>query len=784
MDRKPVRVLHVVPVLGRGQTVGGAIRAVVDFICEQQASQNVEPRLCVLGPEDPDWAHYGLSERPVFLGFPGAVTSIGESWRCIRKLRTLLRDSKPDIVHSHLWLADLFTAAAVRGLDVRHVVHVHDTRPWLVDEAFLRRVRRNLTRSLLRASRATFIACSEGARTYTAENLPVAAERIHVIPYGLEKSWFASTPPARNSTGCAFVIGAAGRLQPEKGHEYLIRAVEQLQQRGVTCELRIAGGGSRVEELTALTRLLGVESQVKFLGYVVNMRAFYDDIDVFALPSLSTEGLPISILEAMALGKAIVASNIIGPPEEIADKISGLLVPPTDVTALADAIEHLCRNPDTREQMGRKAAERAKNFHVAGAAESIERYYHDLLAQPQRPWSPAPQRPKRFVINGLPLLPPSDTRPGVLHVVQGLGLDGAVYGAARLALTMTRYMQASGPYRADLCVLTGNDPYWSAYGLATPPHFLHVPHVQRNPFRLIASARRLRTLLLANNASIVHSHTWPVSLIAGIAVRGLPIRHVVHIHDMRPWLASRRWRHRLRRVLHRWALRSPNTSFVACTEVVAEYAKTHLLPRNTVVTTIQSGIDLSAVNVRRDARATDGPVAVGMAAAFQSGKGYRHLLRAIAEARTRGVRLELKLAGSGAEMTAIRELAKELHVEDCTSFLGLVRDMSAFMSSLDICVLPSLSEGLPLSILEAMAHGVPVIATKVGGIPAAVRDGVDGLLVPPGDDPALVTAIERLARDPELRAAMSRHGQDRVRSEFDVRQMVDRMASFYGTLSV
>lgn len=782
MKTRPYRILHVVPVLGRDRTVGGAVRAVVDIVRSQEESPHFEPRLCVLGPEDANYAHYGLSERPVFLGFPGQMRDMREALPCLRALRALIHDFRPDILHSHLWIADVLGAVAVLGREVRHVVHIHDTRPWLVDESPPRRMRRVLTRWLLRSSRATFIACSEAARQYTAENLPVSPETITVIPYGLDPSWFSPAPAAPRRDPGAFIIGAAGRLQPEKGHEFLLRAVGQLVRRDIACELRIAGGGTRMAELQELCRLLGIEAQVRFLGRVSDMRTFYEGLDVFALPSIAAEGLPISILEAMALGKAIVASDTAGVPEEITDQVNGLLVPPGDVAALAHALERLGRDAGFRGQLGRQATERARDFPLTRMATSVEQYYRDILAQPRKAWPPAPRRTKRPVMDDVPLLRPADSRPQVLHVVQGLGRDGTVGGSSRVALMLTRFMPTNAPCSAELCALSGMDPYWSVYGLAHRPHFLHLPKVEANPFRLITSVRRLRRLILACNPKLVHSHTWPVALIAGFAIKRLPVRHVVHIHDMRPWLASTRWRHRLRRCLHRWALHSPGTSFVACGEASGAYSRRHLLAPGTPVTTVLSGIDVSQFKPLSNNRDAAGPVVLGMAGSFQALKGHRYLLEALASVRRQGLDVRLMLAGYGAEEKVMRQLAEHFQLGAQATFMGLVKDMPGFMSALDIFVLPSLSEGLPLSILEAMASSLPIIATRVGEVATAVREGEEGLLVPPADAPALAAAIERMARDPELRRAMGQRGQARVKEHFRIEHMIEHMTQYYRTL--
>jgi glycosyltransferase involved in cell wall biosynthesis len=370
----------------------------------------------------------------------------------------------------------------------------------------------------------------------------------------------------------------------------------------------------------------------------------------------------------------------------------------------------------------------------------------------------------------------------ILHVVPGLGRDGALSGSSRLALLLTQFMQKNTTYGADICVLSGTDPFWSAYGLARSPYFLQLPRLEASPFRLLISCLRLRRLVRACDPPLVHSHTWPAALVSGFALWGLRVRHLVHIHDMRPWLASPLWRHRLRRSIHRWAFRLSRASFVACVNAAADFTRRHLLPPDADVTTVRSGIDLSQVRPPSSTRDASGPVILGMAGAFQVLKGHRVLLEALAKVRSRGLDVRLRLAGYGAEEKVIRQLAQDLNLADSVCFMGLVRDMPGFMAALDIYVLPSMSEGLPLSILEAMAHGLPVIATQVGGIAEAVRSGVEGLLVPAADVPALAEAIERLARDPDLRQSLGASGRRRAREEFTVEVMGEQILKTYNRL--
>ena len=160
-------------------------------------------------------------------------------------------------------------------------------------------------------------------------------------------------------------------------------------------------------------------------------------------------------------------------------------------------------------------------------------------------------------------------------------------------------------------------------------------------------------------------------------------------------------------------------------------------------------------------------------------KGHVHLIRALSLARSKGHDLSLLLIGEGAERTNIERTARAHGVLSHTHFLGKRDDVDAILPLCDIKVLPSLSEGLSNALLEAMACGLPVICTRVGGNPETVSDGVDGLLVPPSDDEALALAIEALAENGPRRLEMARMARAAIEARYSLDAMVNAFSSLY-----
>jgi glycosyltransferase involved in cell wall biosynthesis len=163
-------------------------------------------------------------------------------------------------------------------------------------------------------------------------------------------------------------------------------------------------------------------------------------------------------------------------------------------------------------------------------------------------------------------------------------------------------------------------------------------------------------------------------------------------------------------------------------------------------------------------------------------KNHPAFLRAAARLAPKYPRLQFVLAGDGPLRPGLERMAKDLGIAGRVNFLGDCRDIPAVLASLDVSVLPSSSESLSNAILESMAAGVPVVATRVGGNPEIVTDGETGLLVAPGDDDQLVAALERMLTDEGLRKACGRKSRSFTRAECSLQQICKRYEDLYASL--
>lgn len=210
--------------------------------------------------------------------------------------------------------------------------------------------------------------------------------------------------------------------------------------------------------------------------------------------------------------------------------------------------------------------------------------------------------------------------------------------------------------------------------------------------------------------------------------------------------------------------------------------------RSSRVAVIPNGIEIERFDPSRSDRGAwrvklgipAGAVLIGGVGRLTWEKGFTDLIKALAALDDPHV--YLVIAGDGPDWGDLRTLANGLDVARRVIFAGFVEDVPGLMADLDLFVLSSLREGHPMVLLEAMATGIPVIATDIAGVGDTVVDGVDGRLVPPGDVPTLVEAMRAVLRDRESAARMGRNGRKKVQQEYTVERMVRRTAVLYEEL--
>jgi glycosyltransferase involved in cell wall biosynthesis len=315
-----------------------------------------------------------------------------------------------------------------------------------------------------------------------------------------------------------------------------------------------------------------------------------------------------------------------------------------------------------------------------------------------------------------------------------------------------------------------------------------------SPLRDFMATLRLARLIRRERPDILHTHTAKAGTVGRVAAllaggRRPPIVvHTFHGHVLRGYFGP--LRSRVFRLLERW-LASHSTALIAVSPQVRDDLVALGVAPPERFAVIRLGIELDqrvagAQNGRAESRRYLGippdRFAVGWIGRMTAVKRTDDILVAFKRLRDGGVDAVLCLVGDGPDRPELERRAHDLGVVRDTLFLGYQEDVAPFYAAFDALVLPSSNEGTPVSAIEALAAGRPVVATRVGGVPDVVQEGEDGFLVEPGATEALADRLAQLARDPALRERMGQAGRDRVLPRYAVGRLVDDVDRLYRSL--
>lgn len=290
---------------------------------------------------------------------------------------------------------------------------------------------------------------------------------------------------------------------------------------------------------------------------------------------------------------------------------------------------------------------------------------------------------------------------------------------------------------------------------------------------------KVLSIFKEHNYSLIHAHTPRTLLVARLAAGKLKCPLVYHVHSPVGRDSERGLSNRINTWLESWSLRSVDR-MICVSSSLAEYMK-ELGHQTEKIRVVCNGV--SAIRDLPSRQLPAGTWTIGTMALFRPRKGMEVLLDAMAILKDRGESIRLRAVGpfeTSSYETEIMNRVDSLQIGDMIDWTGFQTDVNQQLRKMDLFVLPSLyGEGLPMVVLEAMANAVPVVASRVEGIPEAVRDGVDGLIFEPGNPEDLALKLEGLIGDADRWQTMSYNSVERQRAELSEQSMAKGVARVY-----
>lgn len=364
MDR--IRILYVITSLG----LGGAEKLLLSYL-KYLDSDKYEFFVCALR-ENPDDL---LNEISAFAKVIKLKKRNKFNPLIIFELRRTIKKLNPHIIHTHLFQPRVYTTIA----------NIFNSIPLITQKHSIVNPKKHHVFILLEMICILFnkkvIAISESVKNSLNKYEFIRSNKILVLPNSIEYQKFNEVALSKKkSNNGEIIIGIVGRLEKVKGINYLLFGMKKILAKFPYAKLEIIGDGSNAQELKNLSEKLKISNSVIFFGKFTDVIPFYSRMDVFVLPSI-LEGFGIVLLEAMAAGIPVVATNVNGIKEVIVNMKSGLLVPPKNPEAIADAVIKIVENPQLAKELAEEGLKRARLFDIKDHLIKLDHLYTNLLGE-------------------------------------------------------------------------------------------------------------------------------------------------------------------------------------------------------------------------------------------------------------------------------------------------------------------------------------------------------------------------------------------------------------------
>lgn len=670
----------------------------------------------------------------------GAILSLHRIFSIRRQIRDAIkahRISRVIILMSHVWTP--FLAKTVRQCGAQYIVIVHDAIPHPGDPSA--RVHWWLMRDALQADK--IITLSAHVADQLVKHYPAMRGRVHTFFHPLLGK---RNPIDRTISNRPLKFLFFGRIMKYKGLSLFVEACEILRREKLSFEISVIGEG-RLGHLRTRLSTLRAEIVNRWI-HEDEIYTILQDNDVVVVPS--TEASQSGVIPiAFAAGLPVVATPIGGLREQLDDGETGILADAVSAQAIARAMRRLILDPDLRMRLTNGVRQVQEKISMA-----------------------------RFLsaVDGMGSLDAEDI-PKVLIVSHRLAIGGTENHLVHILPKLSQYGIAASLFLLERGGMLETVLAAKNVSIAGPPS------ASSNLHRVIQGGWHLYGHLRRHRTDIVHFFLPEPYLIGSLAsmLAGAKVRVM-----SRRSLARYQQRHRILAVFEKWLHRHTHVLLGNSNAVVDDLIRE--CNDRSKIGLIYNGVevpDQADDEVRKKAREDLGLspncLILVIVANLVFYKGHEDLLRALALAQEQLPR-EWQLLVIGRDDgigSSLKETAASLGLGKHVVWFGECQDAERFFFVADIAVIASHEEGFSNSLIEAMARGLPVIATAVGGNLDAIVNGESGLLVPAKAPQALAQAIVSLADDPELRSSLGAAARCRVINLFSLEACVRRYANLY-----
>lgn len=543
------------------------------------------------------------------------------------------------------------------------------------------------------------------------------------------------------------LIMHVANLKPIKGHAYLLKAFVDIYKKHPNVKLVLIGEDQLNGVLQQQASDLGIKDRVIFLGKRKDACALLSLADICVLPSLS-EGMSNSILEYMSAGKPVVATNVGGNPELVYNGINGLLVEKEDADGLRSALLTLIEDKNKCLAMGHAGLERVKaEFSMQAMVGRYERMFTDLVYE------------KKIRI---------------LHLVS----SGGLFGAERVIINLAKCTKEAVCYVG--AVDNVHNPHLEVIAEAKSLGLYTAVFKSRGQLDL-TTVFAIKKFLRQSKIDIIHTHNYKSDLLGFCASRLTGTKWVGTNHVWHSTDGKLKFYERLDAFFLKFADKVTGVSQEIKNDLLLKGFK------DQKVAVIDNGIqiekfknDVPAGQLKRTLfNLNENCFVLAIVGRLAKEKAHDIFFQAAKIVIEKYPDIKFLVIGDGPLRGSLEIMSKELGLSKNVIFTGIRNDMAQVYAMCDLMVNASYIEGLPMTILEAMAAQVPIIATRVGAVPKVIDDQRNGMSLEPGNAVTLASAITGLIEDPQKRKRFADAAYKDVCDRFSDERMAQRYRAIY-----